>query len=302
MTKLIQAFTDNRINDIRYINRHFEEVNAQLKPGDLFVGYFETFSARRARMSINKVFFLRTIYFGFEFLFKRVLPKIKYLNYFYFRLTKGKNRLLSKAEVLGRLVCCGFEINEVESINGLVYFCVFKKQVPEFIKNKNYGLFFKMKRVGKGGKPFYVYKIRTMHPFSEFLQEYMMIKHGFSDKGKLNNDFRLTPWGKTIRRYWIDELPQVYNMMKGQMKLVGVRPVSIKYYEMVPDALKNRRNKYKPGCIPPYLALNAKPDVDSVLSSEQTYLDAKDKNPRTTDLKYFFYAIYNIVFKSLRSK
>mgnify|MGYP000895382157 CR=1 FL=1 len=65
-------------------------------------------------------------------------------------------------------------------------------------------------RHGYKGKPIKVYKIRTMHSYSEFLHKYMIDNHGFNISGKISNDFRLTKWGRLLRKYWIDEIPQLY--------------------------------------------------------------------------------------------
>lgn len=290
-----------KINDVRDINTFMKKINDELEIDDCFLGYFETFSARRSRMFINKIPIVRTLFFAFDFLIHRVLPKTKGLNVIYYAINGGRNKLLSKAEVLGRLVYNGFSIEKVEPIDGLVYFKV--RKVKEFVNNNNvsYGLIFKMKRVGKNGKLFHVYKIRTMHPYSEFIQEYALLENGLNLKGKIDRDFRLTPWGKWLRKYWIDELPQLINVLKGDMKLVGVRPVSEFYFSNLPKDLQIKRVKFKPGCIPPYVAMNSKSDFESVKISENKYLDLKHKNPYSTDLKFFFFALVNIVFKGKRS-
>jgi lipopolysaccharide/colanic/teichoic acid biosynthesis glycosyltransferase len=89
--------------------------------------------------------------------------------------------------------------------------------------------------------------------------------------------------------------------MKGEMKLVGVRPVSKIYFEQLPKELKEQRLRFKPGCIPPYVAFNEKSSLNSVLECEKKYLDMKSRNPYFTDTKLFFIAIFNIVFKGKRS-
>lgn len=297
----VSIVSEKIINDYSYINQYFEHVNAELEYGETFVGYFETFSARKNRLKVNKIPIIRQLYFGFEFLFKRVLPKIKYLNYLYFGLTKGRDRLLSKAEVLGRLVSCGFQIEKLESIDFHQYFLVKKIAEPKRIQNKNYGLLFKMKRIGKNGKLFYIYKIRTMHPFSEFLQDYVFETHGLDVSGKTKDDFRLTPWGRILRKFWLDELPQILNLIKGDIKLVGPRPVSESYFKRIPEDLQKERIKYKPGLIPPYVSLAQKSSLENVLQAERKYLEDKAAKPYSTDIRYFFYAIYNIIFKRLRS-
>ena len=236
--KLEHFFTDDgsrvfvspsRVNDLRHINRHFDEINKQLETGDYYFGYFETFTAKRNRLLINKVPVIRTLYFSFDFLVHRVMPKLKVLSDIYFLFSKGRNRLLSKAETLGRLVANGFEITRVESIDGLCYFKVQKVEENTVQRTSSDGLIFKMKRVGKNGKLFNVYKFRTMHPYSEYIQDYVMQQQGFATSGKFDADFRITPWGRWMRKYWIDEIPQIFNVLKGDMRIVGVRPVSQSY-------------------------------------------------------------------------
>jgi lipopolysaccharide/colanic/teichoic acid biosynthesis glycosyltransferase len=157
-----------------------------------------------------------------------------------------------------------------------------------------------MRRVGKNGHPIYVYKFRTMHPYSEYLQSYVTELNGYGENGKIMNDFRATIWGKFLRRYWLDELPQLLNVLKGEMKLVGIRPVSERFLNEYPDDLKQLRLKQKPGCVPPYVALK-KQKVEEYIETERTYLAEKAKHPWRTDIKYFFWAIYNIVTNKIRS-
>lgn len=76
------------------------------------------------------------------------------------------------------------------------------------------GIIFKQARIGLYGKPFYIYKFRSMYLNAE--------KDGpqlSSDKDK-----RITPWGKIMRKWRIDEIPQFFNVLKGDMSLVGPRP------------------------------------------------------------------------------
>ncbi|RPD98000.1 sugar transferase [Aureibaculum marinum] len=291
----------NKVNNFRLINKQFEEVNAKLPLNGILLGNFETFNARAAKHPINKIPYLSRVYFGFEFLFKRVFPKMPVLKKLYFFTTKGKNRLLSKAEALGRLVSCGFDIVDLKEIDGIHYFVAKKVKEPYYDMNPSYGPLFKMRRVGKNGKIIGVYKLRTMHPYSEYLQDYVLKQNGYAETGKPADDFRLVPWGKVLRRYWIDELPQLINVFKGELKLVGARPVSQRYFNDIPEDLQKLRLAQKPGCVPPYVALDRKGAVDSVLQAEKEYLEEKLRNPYTTDIKYFFKAIYNIVFKHKRS-
>jgi exopolysaccharide biosynthesis polyprenyl glycosylphosphotransferase len=80
-------------------------------------------------------------------------------------------------------------------------------------------VFFKQERIGYGGRPFMIYKFRTMRYDAE------------RDGPSLStlNDERITPFGKTMRKYRLDELPQFWNVLKGDMSIVGPRPER-KYY------------------------------------------------------------------------
>ncbi len=291
----------SRINDIRNINKHFELINSKLPQGGVFIGCLETLTARRERNNNKGIPILNDLYMGLEFLFKRVIPKLNVTKKYYFNLTKGKGRLLSKAEGLGRLVSCGFKIMDHKNINGLTYFIVKKDKEPTFDLNPSYGPIYKMPRIGKNGKIIKVYKFRTMHPYSEYLQDYVLKSNGYAETGKPAEDFRIPIWGKFFRRFWFDEIPQLINVLKGDMKLVGIRPVSKRYFQDIPKEMQKLRLTQKPGCIPPYVALNRDGNVMSVLQSEKDYLEEKIRNPYFADTKYFFKAIFNIIFKHKRS-
>jgi lipopolysaccharide/colanic/teichoic acid biosynthesis glycosyltransferase/transposase-like protein len=293
-------FSLARVNDIRRINKYFEGVNEFLPQNGLFCGYSETIFGRKKRLKIYSVPVLGFIYSGFEFIWRRVFPKIPLIQNLYFSLSKGKNRLISKAEVLGRLVSCGFKIVDFKSIDGIVYFVAKKVDEPAFNMNPSYGPIYAMPRVGKKGKIIKVYKFRTMHPYSEYLQDFMVDRFGYNSVGKPANDFRIPKWGKILRRYWLDELPQLFNVLKGDMKLVGVRPLSHFRFNEIPTEMQKLRLPQKPGCFPPYVALCMPNQIEN-LQAEVIYLKEKTKRPYTTDTKYFFKSIYNILTNKIRS-
>ncbi|MFM7106122.1 MAG: sugar transferase [Flavobacteriales bacterium] len=291
-----------KVNNIRFINKFFEAVNERFDNGSLLIVTFETLSSRRERLRIGRIPILKNFYFTVEFVFLRVAPKIWGLKKLYFWVTRGRNRLLSNAEVLGRLVSCGFEIVDYESFRGTSFAVARKVKAPDFPSEASYGPIFRMRRVGKHGKIIKVYKLRTMHPYAEYLHDYVIGLHGYAQSGKPESDFRLTPWGRVMRRFWLDELPQLINVLKGDMKLVGVRPVSESYFNnAIPEELRIMRSRHKPGCIPPYVALNRKASVEEVLLAERDYMLEKERRPYTTDTKYFLKAIFNIVFRGRRS-
>jgi len=291
-----------KVNNIRFINKFFEAVNERVDNGSIMIVTFETLSSRRERLRIGRIPILKNLYFTIEFLFLRMAPKIWGLKKMYFWITRGRNRLLSKAEVLGRLVSCGFEIVDYESFRGTSFAVARKVKSPDFNSEASYGPLFRMRRVGKHGKIIRVYKLRTMHPYAEYLHDYVIGLHGYAKTGKPERDFRLTPWGRVMRKFWWDELPQLINVLKGDMKLVGIRPVSEAYFNnAIPEELRIMRARHKPGCIPPYVSLNRKSTVEEVLLAERDYMLEKEKHPYTTDTKYFLKAVFNIVFRGRRS-
>jgi lipopolysaccharide/colanic/teichoic acid biosynthesis glycosyltransferase len=290
-----------KVNNIRFINRFFIQVNEKLENGQFYIGRFESIKNRYLKKSRKLNPFHLALVFLFDFLFLRISPKIWGLKKIYFLVTRGRNRLLSEGEVLGRLVSCGFEISKVANINGVHYFIVTKVSEPIVGENPSYGPLIKLNRLGKNGKTIKVYKFRTMHPYAEYLHDYILKQNGYAETGKPADDFRLTFYGPFLRRYWLDELPQLINVLKGEMRLLGVRPVSARYFQDIPEELQKLRLKHKPGCIPPYVALNRKGSKEDVLLAEKEYLEMKERSPFWTDIKLFFKSIYNIVFRNKRS-
>ncbi|MBD3637821.1 MAG: sugar transferase [Crocinitomicaceae bacterium] len=89
------------------------------------------------------------------------------------------------------------------------------------------GMFYRQKRIGKNGRAFYLLKFRSMRPNSD--------KSGQITVG---NDQRVTKIGKFIRKYKIDEFPQLLNVIKGDMSIVGPRPEVPEYTRYYTDEQK----------------------------------------------------------------
>jgi len=157
-----------------------------------------------------------------------------------------------------------------------------------------------MRRIGCSGKEIFVYKIRTMHPYSEYLQKFVFENFGSSSGDKINSDFRITYWGKFLRKFWIDEIPMLFNLIKRDIKLVGVRPLSFHKFSTYPNYMQDFRNKSKPGLIPPFYADLPK-NFEELLKSEEVYISSYLDKPLRTDINYFFKALYNIFFRNARS-
>lgn len=289
-----------RINDVRFLNKFFIEVNKKLNDKGIYVGCAVTVDQYRKRILNQYPKVLSYPVYLTHFIVKRVMPKIKITQKLYFALTRGQNRALSLPEILGRLVSCGFTIMTYKEIDGLTYFVVMKNSEPAVGVEPSYGPLFKMRRIGKDGKIIHVYKFRTMHPYAEYLQDYLFKQNSLKEGGKIKDDFRITYWGKIFRKLWIDEIPMFINLFKGEMKFVGVRPLSNQYFNLYSQELQEKRTKVKPGLFPPYYADLPK-TLQEIMDSENRYLDAYEKNPVKTDFKYFFKACYNILIKRARS-
>jgi lipopolysaccharide/colanic/teichoic acid biosynthesis glycosyltransferase len=291
----------HRINDIKKINSFYAAVNAQLLPGGIFICCVETKNIRKARILAKFPPILNHIYYFLDFILKRVLPKLRATKWIYFLLTGGRNRVLSYTESLGRLYYCGFQYVEEKIINKNLYIAA--RKVSETVSDEElpYGFLFRMKRIGRNGKPIWVYKLRTMHAYSEFLQQFIYERNKLAEGGKLKNDIRVTTLGKFLRKFWIDEIPMIINMLKGEIKLVGVRPLSQHYLGLYNERLQHKRLEHKPGLIPPFYADLPK-TLEEIQDSEYRYLEAYEKAPLRTDLHYLFRALNNILIRRARSK
>lgn len=99
-----------------------------------------------------------------------------------------------------------------------------------YIDNPKAGPIYRHQRLGKDGKTFKIYKFRTMVPDADsmlesYLQENPEYAEEWKQQQKLKHDPRLTTLGRFLRKYSLDELPQIINILEGDMTLVGPRPI-----------------------------------------------------------------------------
>jgi len=98
-------------------------------------------------------------------------------------------------------------------------------------------VFFVQKRIGFNKRPFVIYKFRTMVMDAEQkLRDIEYLNEVSGPVFKIKNDPRLTPIGKFLRKTSIDELPQLFNVLSGDMSLVGPRPLQLRDYELFTEA------------------------------------------------------------------
>lgn len=109
-------------------------------------------------------------------------------------------------------------------------------------------VFFSQKRVGLNKRQFTIYKFRTMVPAAESIQEKLVHLNEMSGPVfKIKNDPRVTSVGRILRKTSIDELPQLFNVLKGDMSLVGPRAMSVRDYRLFSEDWQRRRFSVRPG-------------------------------------------------------
>lgn len=134
--------------------------------------------------------------------------------------------------------------------------------VPVLIKLDSSGsVFFRQERIGRKFRPFTIYKFRTMRPEH----------NGSGLPVTVQGDKRVTRLGKFLRKYKIDELPQLYNVLKGDMSFVGPRPEIKKYVELYRKDYEKLLN-VRPGITDP---------ASLEYSREESMLPASDESEKT---------------------
>jgi len=109
-------------------------------------------------------------------------------------------------------------------------------------------IFFRQQRSGLNGRPFTLYKFRTMVTNAEQLKHELAAMNEMSGPVfKVVNDPRITRFGRFLRKFSIDELPQLINVLRGEMSLVGPRPFPVDEVKRFNDLAHRRRLSVKPG-------------------------------------------------------
>jgi exopolysaccharide biosynthesis polyprenyl glycosylphosphotransferase len=107
---------------------------------------------------------------------------------------------------------------------------------------------FCQERMGRNKRKFLIYKFRTMVPDAEKLQSALEgLNEAAGPVFKIRNDPRITPLGRLLRRSSLDELPQLFNVLRGDMSLVGPRPLPLRDYEGFDQDWQRRRFSVRPG-------------------------------------------------------
>ena len=105
---------------------------------------------------------------------------------------------------------------------------------------------FRCQRLGRGGRPFTMYKFRTMALGSDRALETLRSRNVAQGMIKIADDPRVTPLGRILRRFSLDELPQLWNVVRGEMSLVGPRPHELGEISLE-DQVHRQRLRMRPG-------------------------------------------------------
>jgi len=300
-------------NALRRLNIFLKDLPAAVEMGGYFVFRYRPLEEELEELREEKSGPGLLLAYAFHFIWFRALPKIPilekvfflkpfgFLDEFLFRKAGDRRRVLARAEVWGRMAFWGFEVL-AERKSGNDHWVVSRRiESPESKRQPSFFLVVGLQKVGLDGVPLRLHKLRTMYPFSEFIQAKLYRDHGLSETGKFKDDFRLTDYGKFLRKYWLDEIPQVWDWLRGDIKLVGMRATSPHFLGLYPKELYDLYIQIKPGLIPPIFDENTQ-GFEDIVRIELEYLQAHYEHPVVTDIRYFFRTFNDIVFRGVRSK
>ena len=137
---------------------------------------------------------------------------------------------------------------------------------------------YKQKRIGKNGKPIYIYKFRSMVSNADKVLEELLEKEEYKEEWEQNqkfeNDPRITGIGNVLRKTSLDEIPQFINVLKGDMSLVGTRPPTVNEFKQYQGHHK-RRLSMKPGITGMWQAYGRSTvkDFEQIVKMDLDYID-----------------------------
>lgn len=137
-------------------------------------------------------------------------------------------------------------------------------------------ILFKHPRAGLNGRPFIMHKFRTMHVGAEERRRELAASNEMSGPVfKMRRDPRVTPIGRFLRRHSLDELPQLWNVLRGEMSLVGPRPLPVFEIEGIAENAQRRRLSVKPGmtCLWQIRGRNEITSFDDWVQLDLQYID-----------------------------
>ena len=298
-TGLVVAKT--RLNDVYKLDDYLLLCARSVAMGGYVVARYAPLEdvASTLRDRYGRVLYLPAV--ALHFLWFLALPKTPLINGLQYIITRKGNRSLSKAEAWGRLSYCGLHVI-AELDEGVERYLVAQRvEPPARGKRPSYYPIISLEKVGLGGEVMYLHKLRSMYPYSEFLQKRVYEEQGLTATGKFANDFRITRFGRFVRRYWLDELPQVLDWLRGDIKLVGMRATSPHYLSLYPAGVVDLYVQVKPGLVPPVFDEDTN-GFDQIVEVEREYLKRYLAAPIRTDVAYFLRTCWDIFRGGVRGK
>lgn len=299
--RLSLVVLNTKVNDLKKINAAFKKCYDRLIPGGYFVICYNNIDGIEDKLKKSFPAWPYYLILPFHRLFCSVLSKIPKLDEFQEWLSHRHNRAISWIEVSGRLAYCGFDVQVEERHQDIQYVISRKTKIPSDNPRPSYHPIIALDRVGLYGHVIKIHKFRTMYPYSEFLQKKVFEENSLSTTGKFNTDYRITTMGKILRKYWVDELPQLIDWLRGEIKLVGIRAMSIHFFSLYPKEYQELFVKVKPGILSPIFD-ESTGNFNQIVETESKYLQSYLKHPILTDVSYFFMTIHQIIFRGIRSR
>lgn len=158
---------------------------------------------------------------------------------------------------------CKYCIDLVSSLAGIVLLSPLFVGIAVWIRVDSAGpVFFRQVRVGRHGRPFRIFKFRTMYADAEARGRMITV----------GDDPRITRAGRFLRKFKLDELPQLFNVVKGEMSLVGPRPEVPRYVEFYPEEIRTQVLSIRPGIT----------DIASILYKDENTVLGDATDPEAT--------------------
>lgn len=189
-------------------------------------------------------------------------------------------------------------IDKILSIIMIILLLIPSTIIAILIKKDSKGkVIYKHKRVGKNNKTIYVLKFRTMAENAEQLKSYFTQeqKKEYEQNYRLKQDHRITKIGKILRNLCIDEIPQFINVLKGDLSIVGPRPITVEELEKYTKTEREMLLSVKPG-ITGYWQINRKENTTYKQRIEMELYYVKNKNA-ILDIKILFSTVKLILKK-----
>lgn len=168
-------------------------------------------------------------------------------------------------------------MDRIGAFLGILLLLPFFLVIAAIIKLTSPGpVIFKQRRAGRHGRPFTMYKFRSMRTGAEMEQEELRAFNQMSGPVfKVENDPRITPFGRWLRKTSLDEFPQLFNVLFGQMSLVGPRPLPLYEVDNFELTAHRRRLSMKPGltCLWQISGRNFVKDFNDWVKLDVQYID-----------------------------